>query len=359
MKRLLLTLLSLAAWSITLGCSSAVVAPHLSKEGGVIIWKHRDQTATNDCHIAHFKGGKYAYTALVNSYVGVGTTALGGVNEVGFGYISTATKNLHRQPAVARTRNSKYSLMVHALRECKSVDEFEALLSTYHRYASFESNVGVGDAEGNAAYFEIWSDGYRRYDVKDFDVRTNFSFAATTNIRGSSERRYRTVMEQMKGQKGFCSQDFIDYSRCFWSADKGDVLASATPYKDANYVVPRASSVAAIVIVCSKNPRIDAIVGHPVSGMVVPVWVAAEHNIPKCVAGREMYDLGRKFVSKAYIPKAGEKGLYLNKELVSKVLKVNHDIPAPKRMPTDIIKFNNKIDAIFEKHRSQMMQLLQ
>lgn len=322
-----------------------------------MLWKHRDQTATNDCRVAYFDDGKYAYTALINSYVRVGETALAGINEVGFGGISTATKNLRQEPQTKEYTRTKYSLLCRALRQCRTVDEFEELVASHNRYPDFESNIGVGDAEGNCAYFEIWSDGYRRYDVEKFDVRTNFSFAGRDDARGSSIRRYNTVMEQMKGVKSFASKDLIGYSRCFWSADKGDILANDAPYRDVNYVVPRYSSVASVVIVCSSTPRMDVIVGHPVAGMAVPVWVAAKHGIPKCVSGRAMYDLGRTFVAKAYTHDA--KRVYLNKEVTRRALKINNDIKSPKTMPIDIVKFNNKVDQIFEKHRRQMMQILQ
>ncbi|MBQ9138528.1 MAG: hypothetical protein IJX65_07835 [Alistipes sp.] len=354
--RLLLTTLLALVWVAAEACSSAVVARSASKEGGVILWKHRDQTSINDCRIAHFDDGRYAYTALVNSYVSVGTSALAGVNEVGFGCISTATNHLSRKPAVVQRPDSRYNLMATALRECRTVDEFEQLLKRFKRGASFESNIGVGDAEGGAAYFEIWADGYRSYDVEQYDVRTNFSFAALNSDRGASERRYRTVHAQMKDEKMFSTADFIGYSRSFYSADKGDILADDKPYRDNNYTVPRRSSVASVAIVCSTTPRMDVIIGHPVAGISVPVWVAAGRNIPKCVAGRAMYDLGRAFTAKAYYTDG--KRAYLNKNIARKALKINNDIKTPKRMPSDIVKFNAKIDAIFEKHRHQMLQAL-
>lgn len=70
-----------------------------------------------------------------------------------------------------------------------------------------------------------------------------------------------------------------------------------------------------------------------------------------------MYDLGRKFVEKAYYKQ--NKSTYLNKDVARKALKVNNHIKTPKSMPEDIAKFNAKIDRIFEKHCRQMMQILQ
>ena len=354
--RTLLTLFFALLWLSAEACSSAVVARNHSKEAGVILWKHRDQSSINDCRIAHYNDGKYAYTALVHSYIRIGDSTLAGVNECGFGYVSTATSRLKRQPKEVHPA-SKQQLMCRALRECRTVEEFEALLAVHKRYPSFEMNVCVGDAEGGAAVFEIWADGYRKYDVTSFDVRTNFSFAATSDKRGGSVRRYETVMEQMQGRNDFTAQDFFGYSRSFYSAQKGDILKSESRYHDNNYTVPRYTSVASVVIVCSENPRIDAIVGHPVAGMSVPVWVAAGHNIPKCVAGRAMYDLGRAFKAKAYTQEG--KKVYLNKEVARKVVAVNHNIKAPRRMPTNIVKFNTKVDLIFEKHRQQIMKILE
>ena len=175
-----------------------------------MLWKHRDQTDINDCRIAHFDDGKYAYTALVNSYVRVGESVLAGVNEVGFGCISTATKNLNRKPTkLGRRYCGKYSLSCRALRECATVDEFEQMLKSSVRSADFQTNIGVGDATGAAAYFEIWSDGYVRYDVDTYDVRTNFSFAGRDDKRGTSVRRYDTVREQMEGKRSFAPADFF------------------------------------------------------------------------------------------------------------------------------------------------------
>ena len=356
--RTLFTLILALVWLSADACSSAIVARKLSAEGEVLLWKHRDQTATNDCRIAHFDDGKYSYTALVNSYVRVGQTALAGVNEVGFGFIQTATSNLRRTAERSVERYSgKYSLMCRALRECSTVAEFEALLLSHGRPDSFQSNVGVGDATGAAAYFEIWSDGYARYDVESYDVRTNFSFAGSESKRGTSIRRYNTVMSQMSGKREFTTADFIAYSRSFYSAELGDVLADDKPYREANYVVPRPSSVASVVIVCSDKPRMEVIVGNPVAGMSVPVWVAAKHSIPQCVGGRAMYDLGRAYASKAYYKQGRNR--FLNKPVARKVLKVNNHIRPPKRMPQHIATYNAKIDRIFEKHRQKIVDILQ
>lgn len=357
----ILTLLFLLTWSYAEACSSAIVSPRASKEGCVMLWKHRDQTATQDTRIAHFDDGKYAYTALVNSYHAKRYTVYGGINEVGFGIISTATKNLNRADSDSNPPVHNHSLMTTALRECATVEQFEALLATYKRAKDFQSNIGVGDSSGCGAYFEIWGDGYRRYNVDEkplgYDIRTNFSFAGRVSDRGRSVRRYRTVEELMSEQSLFSSADFFGFSRNFYSADKGDILANDKPHKEANYIIPRPSSVGSMVIVCGKNPRIDIIVGHPVAGFAVPVWVAAKNNIPQCVASRGMFDLSRAFVAKAYDKR--EDGTFLNKDVVRRALTVNTRIKSSSAMPADIASFNQEVDKTFTKHRKKMLRVLE
>lgn len=367
MRVLLIFMALLFMWGSAEACSSAIVSPRMSKEGGVILWKHRDQTRTQDTRIAYFDDGKYAFTALVNSYHSKGSTVYGGLNSAGLGIISTATKNLKRPKSAETSENedrgsSKSSgLQGTALRECATVDEFEALLARYERSAEFQSNIGVGDSTGAAAYFEIWGDGYCRYDVKDraegYDIRTNFSFAGRDDERGASQRRYRTVEMQMRGKRSFRVEDFVGYSRSFWSADKGDVLADDAPHKEANYIVPRPSSVGCIIIVCGENPHMEVAVGHPVAGFTVPVWVEAKHSIPHCVAGRGMFDLSREFLAKAYVNKG--KSTYINKPVMRQALKIKTKVPVPKQLPENIDLFNDKIDWIFEKHCRKIRSILE
>ena len=366
MRTLLTAIFSFAIILTAKPCSSVIVTPQHSAEGCTMLWKHRDQTTTIDTRVAHFEGGRYSYTALVNSYYDRDRRAYAGVNEVGLGIISTATKNLnvrnrgsHSAPRV----ENRYGLIVEALRECATVDEFEALLKSRVRSAHFQSNIGVGDASGGAAYFEIWSDGYVRYDVKErplgYDIRTNFSFAGDDSKRGASERRYRTVDVQMREKGVYSSADFIAMSRSFYSADKGgDILSNDDVYKEANYTVPRYSSVGATVVVCGKNPRIDVIVGHPVAGFAIPVWVECKHHIPKCLASRAMFDLSRKFSAAAYKPHISGKGYTLNKEVARKALKVKTSVKYTPTPPSDIEAFNASVDKCFEEHRSRMERVL-
>ena len=372
MKRAIFTILLLVAIVANYGhakaCTAAVVAAKASNEGGTILWKHRESNyyAT---HIRHFKSEKYSYTGVAyNDKPEVGV--LCGVNEVGFGIVNTATRNLPQNPAVEGP-NRRTGFMRDALINCATVDEFEEFVRHYKRGYKFTTNVGVGDSEGHAAFFEIWGDGYRRYDVdkseRGFDVRSSFSFAGDMNKLGSSKRRYDAMLELIGDKRTFSAKDFYNYSRTYHVAGKGDALKSDKPLYDHRYeTVPHRSTVGSFTIICGKHPRILVAMGYPAAAPAIPVWVEAKEQIPDCLASREAHLLGRKFIKKAYIKDGTTKGrggkkksrYYLNKPLVREALKVKTKIPFPEQMPKNIEMFNRKIDKKFAKHYRRIDALL-
>ena len=370
MKRLSLLLFLLAALAIeSLACTSAVVAPQRSSEGVPLLWKHRDNAKYTNTRIEYIDDGKYAYTAVVPNTEKYAKGVYAGVNEKGFGVISTATKNLPEatpeEYKACRLRRMRGGAMWNGLRECATLDEFEELLKTTKRSRRSHSNFGVGDATGTVAYFEVWDLGYRRYDVSTsgndgFDVRSNFSHAGDPKKVGSSKRRYDLIMREMTERKGnFTPQDFIDFSRSYNSIKYGNVLELERKYYCSNHTVPRASTVGSFVIVCdSKCPRMLVMNGHSVSSLAVPVYVQAGSNIPECVHGDAMRLLSNDFRAKAYT-KVGEKKMLLNKELIGKVLQIKHPkIEMPSEMPKNIRAFNAKIDKAFAKHEKRVRKVL-
>ncbi len=369
MKRLTtLTLLLFALYAEALACTSAVVAPHRSSEGVPLLWKHRDNTKYPNTRIEYIADGTYAYTAVVPNTERYAKGAYAGVNEMGLGIISTATKNLPESTPeeykACKLRRMRGGAMWNGLRECATIDEFEELLKKTKRSRRSHSNFGVGDATGAVAYFEVWDVGYRRYDVSQsgndgFDVRSNFSHAGNPEKTGSSKRRYDLIMKEMAAHNGnFTPQDFIGYSRSYNSIKYGNVLDMERRYYCSNHTVPRASTVGSFVIVCDgKNPRMLVMNGHSVSSLAVPVYVRAKENIPECVHGNAMRLLSNDFREKAYTTVSKRK--LLNKELISKVLKIKQPkIAMPKEMPSNIRAFNAKIDKQFAKHEKRVRKVL-
>ena len=349
-------------------CTAAVVAPKASKEGATLLWKNRESNAYATV-VRHFASDKYSYTGVVHvdkPEVGV----LCGVNEVGFGVVNTATRNLPENREVEGT-GRRTGFMRDALINCATIDEFEEFVRNFKRGYKFTTNVGVGDAKGGAAFFEIWGDGYRRYDVdkmeRGFDVRSSFSFAGDMEKLGTSKLRYDAMMQQTKGVEKFSATDFYDYSRSYYVAGKGDALQSDKKLYDHRYeTVPHRSTVGSFTIICGEHPRILVAMGYPAASPAIPVWVEAKEQIPACWSGSEGYMLGRKFIKAAYIKDGTTKGrggkkktrYYLNKPLVREALKVKTKMPFPEQMPKNIEKFNRKADAKFAKHKERIEALL-
>ena len=228
MKRIFaLFVMLLALCADVFACTSAIVAAGRSSEGVPLLWKHRDNAKYTNTRVEYIDDATYAYTAVVPNSDRYAKGVYAGVNEKGFGVISTATKNLP-----------------------------EATPEEYKRTRRSHSNFGVGDATGAVAYFEVWDLGYRRYDVSEsgndgFDVRSNFSHAGDPEKVGASKRRYDLIMNEMAAHRGcFTPHDFIGYSRSYNSVKYGNVLELERKYYCSNHTVPRASTVGSFVVVC-------------------------------------------------------------------------------------------------------------
>lgn len=368
MRVLIIAALSFVVYSSALACSSAIVSESRSAERGVILWKHRDSDIHDTC-IHYLTTGKYPRIVLTPSYSSIETSMLSGLNEAGLAIITTRTNNIFDRKTVlsateeAEIGEMKYSVLARALSECATVDEVEQYFRSTPRPRYYQLNLACGDATGNAAYFEIGCDSYRRYDVSErsegFDVRTNFSFIGDMKRAGSSIRRYSTVMDEMTAHAGkFSVRDMIGYSRSYYSEPYGyDILEDDRPYKDASYCVPRYSSVACIVIVCGPDARMIVSDGHPETAMPMTAWVAAKGRFPKGLRpGGDVHRLSREYVAKAYT--VSGRNRYLNKDVVRRV----HAIPQPyleqKTMPEDLDEFNRMQDEVFASYAIRVRKAL-
>ncbi len=330
------------------------------------MWKNRDSKSLYT-YVRHGTEGHYAYTAVVAESNPL--SVLAGVNEKGFGMVSTATYNL--PIALEKTKGDQVGWMmrVEGLRSCATVDEFEALLKDFKRGARFKSNLLVGDAYGGSAVFEIWPDGYRRYDATTepdgYLIRTNFSFAGDEQKRGASIRRYQAVADQMRGKQRFSAEDLMAFSRSYYSAHhQTDLLVTAGRYNDRSaHCVPRFTTQGAFVIVCdAQYPRMDVVIGHPAICFAVPVWVAGGDQLPAALRCGGMYHLGAMYRKAAYpTPKSGKRtALYLDKELTSELVAITAQSTkrAPAQMPKSLPSFYAEVDRRFEQHRRKVEAVL-
>jgi hypothetical protein len=183
MKHLTLLFL-LIAINITVrvdACTSVIISGRYTPDGRPIMWKHRDTSNENN-KLVYVRNGRYEYIAMVNVGDREQQDAWMGMNKRGFCIMNTASYNLNK----GDDENGKYGegeIMGMALASCTTLEDFEKLLESLDRPTGLESNFGVIDAAGGAAYYEVGDSSITKIDVNDravapmgFVVMTNYSF---------------------------------------------------------------------------------------------------------------------------------------------------------------------------------------
>lgn len=292
-------------------CTSAIISGKLTPDGRPLLWKHRDTDELNNRvdYIARSKEVKYAFIAVVNSSSEEEKEAWMGVNEAGFAIINTASSNMHRYDEDSGDQEGAF--MYKALASCRTVADFEAMLkSKKHQPRRVETNFGVIDAEGGAAYFETNSYDYTKFDVNDpkvapkgFLVYTNFSFTGTPD-EGSGYIRYSAAQNKILGQELYNERItpqwiFNNLSRTYYhpllqvDLTKDKTATPAGWFPDADFISRRstASSVVVKGVKKGENPLLSVmwtVLGYPPVSVAVPLFVATGADQPEFVkAGGE------------------------------------------------------------------------
>ena len=181
LKKVLLAVLAVSLWSIpSYSCTSVIIAGR----GGSrpVMLKHRDTQALNNC-MEWFQGERYAFIGLVNarsaSIVRPRRSAWAGTNEAGFCIMNTAAYDFKDDDVPESMMDQEGVVMYRALSVCKNTADFEHFLDTLRRPMRVETNFGVIDAEGGAAYYEVNNHRWVKFDVaalpEGYMVVTNFT----------------------------------------------------------------------------------------------------------------------------------------------------------------------------------------
>lgn len=301
-KRLIVAVLFLSSFFIgkTKACTSAIISGELTPDGRPLLWKHRDTSELNN-RIEHFSGSKYSFTALVNS-PDKGGVIWSGTNSAGFSIINTASYNLKDDDI--KEMDKEGELMFNALAVCRNLAEFEAFLDQYPRPMRVETNIGVIDAEGGAAYYEINNTKWTKLDVNDpevapqgFLVVTNFSYTGRVD-EGMGYIRHDNAQKIIQDKIATSAKAitpqwiFNELSRSFYHSlldidlrkDLKNVSNSGW-FIDQDFI-PRYSSSASIVIQGVKpqeNPELTVmwtVLGYPPLGIAVPVFEKSGNQLP-------------------------------------------------------------------------------
>lgn len=311
MKKLILSLFVAVCALFTVApdadaCTSAIISGRLTADGRPILWKHRDTKEMNnrvDYH-ARGKNNKYAFVAVVNGTDIIGQSWMG-INEAGFCIINTASSPMRK---FKEDQNDQEGyVMFKALGCCRTVADFEAYLSDKkNQPLGVETNFGVIDAEGGAAYFETNSYTFLKQDVNDpdvaplgFKVYTNFSPSGKMN-GGGGYIRYAAANAILQEKALGCTPITPDWvvdnlDRSYYHPLLGiDLVKSPelTPegwFYDMDFI-PRKSTTSAAVIQGVKkgeDPLLTtmwAILGYPPVAVSVPIMIIAGEDQPACVS---------------------------------------------------------------------------
>lgn len=179
-----------SAWA----CTSAIVSGRLTRDGRPLMWKHRD-TGCVDNFVAPVRAesvDELDYVALFNMGDSLLSEAWIGMNEAGFAVMNTASYNL--VPDTAEYKDREGYIMSRALKVCRTLRDFEALLDGMPVPLGVQANFGAIDAGGNAAYYETCDTGYVKFDLADLPegylIRTNYSCS------GSPDAGFGYIREQ-------------------------------------------------------------------------------------------------------------------------------------------------------------------
>ncbi|MBR5056526.1 MAG: hypothetical protein IKX03_04960 [Bacteroidales bacterium] len=301
----------------TYACTSVIISGKLTPDGRPLMWKNRDTTKGQNMAV-FINGKKYDFIGVVNPGLADPKSVYGGVNTEGLCVMNTLSFNVDVKAVRDNNSTANGELQYQLLSNCKNMAEVEAFLTElYGRLTpedlpvptGLDANLGVIDAEGNGAYFECHSYGFKKFDVNDpkvapegFLVRSNFSVSTRPAKEGKGQMRYMEVERQMRRAiaDGTVNVDFIlqnlarSYSNPFLGIDlksgdfnkpKAGGWAAQEDFISNNYSV---SSMVFEGIKKGEKPELTTmwtIIGYPACAVCVPLWVkGGKKGIPEMLA---------------------------------------------------------------------------
>ena len=334
MWKRLLSLCLYAALSLpnAFACTTVIVSAGKSSTGRPLMLKVRD-TEDSFNHIEHFLGSNYSFTALVNSRDSARLSVWAGANDRGFCIMNSVSYNL--RPDSLENKPYEGMVMKEALGTCATVDEFEDFLMNMPKPCGLETNYGVIDAVGGAAYFEVWDYGYTRFDVSEaadgYLVRTNFSLSGRKD-EGRGYVRYESARKLLADQapKKISPRFLIDgIARSFYHATLGrDLSKGRIPRNglvNVDDCIPRPTTTAYLVFedVAQSDQTTGTVLwcalGYPPVCAAIPIRIADGDDIPEALRKPDLQALERKEALMPVTRDGGRK--YLNmRTLRSRIL---------------------------------------
>ena len=306
MKKIIFSaLLTIFLYSFTgSACTSVIISSKASSTGRPLMYKNRD-TGKLDNRVGWFKGPLYAFIGVENAST-PGDEVWAGTNTAGFCIMNTASYNIKDDNVPDSKMDREGKLMFKALGICETVSDFEHFLDTLCRPMGVESNFGVIDAHGGAAYFEVNNHSWVKYDVNEepsgYRVVTNFSYSGRKEDYRGYERYLTSsdIMREVYKEEKKVEADHnlvfrklsrsyrnsvtgMDYNRDYSRLVSEGMSGSHTIDQD---FIPRISTASAVAfegVVSGKNPLhtvMWTILGYPSCGVAYPLLAGRKDILP-------------------------------------------------------------------------------
>lgn len=289
-------------------CTTAIITGKATPDGRPILLKHRDSDSYQN-KLMYFNDGKYSYIGLVNSEDLEGKEVWSGANSAGFAIMNAASYNLNDNDTT-KLKDQEGIIMKEALRSCATLSDFENLLKEWTKPLGVESNFGVIDAQGGAAYYETTNFSFTKIDATDpsiaphgYIIRTNYSSTGTAD-GGYGYIRYFTAEHLFKKAR---EQNELTYKFLLQKVSRSlkhslldiDLMEFPHPSEEKEHFVnfqdyiPRHSSVTTMVVQGVKEAEnadlttIWTLLGFPLCSVVMPTWVVGGSELPKVLISDE------------------------------------------------------------------------
>jgi hypothetical protein len=285
----------------TSACTTAVVSGKCTVDGRPLLFKQRDATDFNN-RMQLFHDGKYIYMGLCDKKDPKGKEVWGGYNSTGFAIINSASYNLNSSDS-SSVKDREGFIMKRALQVCASLKDFEILLDTLAKPMGCNTNFGVIDAHGGAAYYETGNNGYVKFDANDsviakrgYLIRTNFCFTGKSDLDKGLSRYYAEKEILLGGYaRQILSPEFFlsDVSRSLFHGlthvnlynqmPENDITPFFVPFRD--YILRYSTSSALVIQGVSQGESPSqsvcwTVLGSPLTSVAIPLWIIPSGNLP-------------------------------------------------------------------------------
>ena len=286
-------------------CTTAVISGKATNDGRALIWKLRDTDYLKN-YVKQFtaENGKYAFIGIVNSVDSVGNEVWGGNNEVGFAIMNSASFNVNLDDSV-KVKDKEGFFMKKALETCKTLEDFENLLSNSQKPMGLAAHFGVIDAKGGAAFYEVNNYTWTKYDANDPNVapegyilRTNFSETGKPNV-GYGFVRLQTAEQlftETTKEKPLDYRSVIqNFSRCLYNPitknnykEMYENEPASNRFIHSDNLITSYGSASCIVIQGVKDNELPqfttmwTMIGYPNTCIALPLWIS-ESELPNTI----------------------------------------------------------------------------